>query len=167
LLGDKIGIGVSAFTTGYLSGGYYGLSKCLTLPFKWTYGIGNSVAASSIVKFLFGIDLYEQTYIYRMEETFGIPGKSAWHTIFPWLASDISFFGIPLLFFLISYYYGKSWREILVYNNPISMLLFSLLSVLFVFVVANNQILHGYNYLFITLFVITIYVIKRKRYNVK
>ncbi|UJS24290.1 hypothetical protein [Thiothrix winogradskyi] len=167
LLGDKMGLGVSAFITGYLSGGYYGLSQCLTLPFEWTYGIGNSVALSSFTELLFSTNIYEQTYLYRMEETFGIPGKRAWHTIFPWLASDVSFFGIPPLFVMISYFYGKSWKEVIIYKNPISLLLFSLLSILFIFVVANNQILHGYDYLLITFFVITIYIFKHKKFNIK
>lgn len=167
IFGYEIGLGVSTFVTGYLSGGYYGLSKCMELPFEWTYGIGNSVALSSISDMLFGTNIYSGTYLYRMDEAFGIPGKRAWHTAFPWLASDLSWWGVPPFFMMVSYFYGKSWKESLVYNNPISFLLFSLLSIMFVFIVANNQIMHGYDYLSITFFVVILYIFKHKNFNIK
>lgn len=165
IFGDRVGLGISAFITGYLSGGYYGLSLCLGLPFEWTYGIGNSVALSSLSDLSFGTDIYSGTYLYRMDEAFGVPGKRAWHTAFPWLASDISFWGVPPFFMIVSYYYGKSWKESLVYKNPISFLLFSLLSIMFVFIVANNQIMHGYDYFLVTFFTIFIYTFKHRKFN--
>ena len=102
-----------------------------------------------------------------MELAHNIPGKRHWHTIFPWLASDLTFVGTLVLFFFISYFYGKSWKEVLIYNNPISILLFSLLSILFVFVPANNQILHGFDYLLITFFVVILWGYRHIDYNVK
>jgi hypothetical protein len=167
VLGYKIGLGISAFVSGYLSGGYYGLSMSLQLPFEWTYGIGNSASLSVLAEKLFNTDIYSSTYLYRMELAHNIPGKRHWHTIFPWLASDFTWVGTLVIFFFISYFYGKSWKEVIVFNNPISILLFSLLSILFVFVPANNQILHGYDYLLITAFIIFIWRLKHIKYNVK
>ena len=167
ILGYKFGLGISAFVTGYLSGGYYGLSMSLQLPFEWTYGIGNSASLSSFAEKLFNTDIYSSTYLHRMELAHNIPGKRHWHTIFPWLASDLTFVGTLVLFFFISYFYGKSWKEVLIYNNPISILLFSLLSILFVFVPANNQILHGFDYLLITFFVVILWGYRHIDYNVK
>lgn len=165
IFGDKMGLGIAAFITGYLSGGYQGLSLCLQLPFEWTYGVGNSVGMSNIIEKSFDVDIYSHTYLFRMEQAYGLLGKQRWHTIFPWLASDFTFFGTIILFFFIAYFYGKSWKELLMYKNPISLLLFSLLSVLFVFVPANNQILHGFDYLVITSFVVLLWRFYHKKYN--
>lgn len=157
VFGYKIGFGITVFVTGYLTNGYYGLSKCLEMPFEWTYGAGNSVALTNIVEKSTGVEIYSKSYLSRMEETYNIPGKKHWHTIFPWIASDISFYFIPFLFYGVAFYYGKSWKEVIIFNNPVALLLFALLTVMFVFVPANNQILHGFDYIIITFFVIYLY----------
>lgn len=167
IFGYQAGFGISSFITGYLSGGYYGLSKCFELPFEWSYGVGNSVSLTSAIRLLFDVNLFENTYLYRMQETFGINGKTQWHTIFPWLASDITFLGIFPLFFGLAYFYGKSWKEVLIYSNPVSLLLFTLLSNLFIFVVANNQIVHGYDYFLVTMFVVIFYILRKNQFNLK
>jgi hypothetical protein len=167
VLGYKFGLGISYFISGYLSGGYYGLSMALQLPFEWTYGIGNSVSLSSIVEKLFNTDIYSSTYLHRIELAHGIPGKKQWHTIFPWLASDFTFIGTLIIFYFFSYFYGKSWKEVMLFNNPVSILLFSLLSILFIFVPANNQIFHGFDYLLITSFVFVLWSYRHIDFNVK
>lgn len=167
LFGPKLGLGMSVFISGYLSGGYYGLSLCLQLPFEWTYGIGNSVGLTTIVDKVFETDIYSKTYLGRMEETYGIPGKRQWHTVFPWLASDFSFYLLPIVLFIVAYLYGYCWREVLLFTNPISYLMFSLLTIFFVFVPANNQIFHGYDYIQITIFSAIYWLILHKRFNFK
>lgn len=167
LFGDEAGLGIANFVTGYLSNGYYGLSKTLEMPYVPTYGLGSSVAISSTAEKIFGVDIYQDTYLNRMEKTYGIPGKRHWHTIFPWLASDFTFIGTLILFYIFSYLYGKSWREVLLYKNPISLLLFSLLTVMFAFVPANNQIFHGYDYLIVSIVIFVQWFKKHKRYNIK
>lgn len=154
VFGYKVGFGITVFVTGYLTNGYYGLSKCLEMPFEWTYGVGNSVALSNIVEKSTGVEIYSKSYLSRMEETYNIPGKKHWHTIFPWIASDFSFYFIPFIFYGIAYYYGKSWKEVILFNNPVSLLLFALLTVMFVFVPANNQIMHGFDYIMITFLIV-------------
>ena len=163
IFGSDVGLGLATFITGYLSGGYYGLSLCLAMPFEWSYGIGNSVSLSTIANYLFNINPYDYTYLYRMEEAYGISGKQAWHTIFPWIASDVSFYGVPFIFIFLAFIYGKSWREVIVYGNPNSFSMFALLTIMFVFVVANNQIMHGYDYFIITIAVSFFYLNRNKR----
>lgn len=165
LLGDKAGLAVSHFITGYLSSGYYGLSLCLQLPFEWTYGIGSSPGLTTIAEKVTGKDIYGKTYISRMEQKFNVPGKRLWHTIFPWLASDFTFIGVLILFGFISFIYGLTWKEILLCRNPVSLLMFSLLTILFIFVPANNQIFHGYDYISITIFVSIYWIIFHRKYN--
>ncbi len=165
VFGPTLGLGIAQLSTGYLAGGYHGLSKSLELPFEWSYGVGSSVGLSNIFSKLFNIDPYSKTYLYRVEQKYGIDGKQRWHTIFPWLASDFGFIGALIILFLVAFYYGKCWREILLYRNPISILLFSLLTILFMFVPANNQIIHGFDYLTITSFIILLWRTRHKYYN--
>jgi len=165
--GVPAGLGISQFISGYLSGGYYGLSKCLELPFVWTYGVGSSVGVSTIVSKITKDDPYKKTYLNRMEKKHHIPGKKHWNSIFPWLASDITFPGTLLFFFIVSIVYGITWKEVLYYGNVVSLLLFSLLTIMFVFVPANNQIFHGFDYISITLFIFFYWIIYHNKYNLK
>ena len=167
VFGDKIGFGISFFVTSYLSDGYYGLSKCLELDFEWTYGFGNSLALQATYDKVTGENIYNQTYLGRMEKEYNIQGKAQWHTIFPWLASDITFVGALLIFFPISYIYGKSWKEAIIYKNPVSYIMVCLLTVMFVFVPANNQILSGIDYFVITNVLFLFWLFNHKKYNFK
>lgn len=168
ILGPKLGIAFSEFTTGYLSDGYYGLSKCLELPFRWTYGVGSSLGICTIVEKITGAKVYQKTYLGRMEEEYSslnISGTRGWHTIFPWLASDMTFPGALFFLFLMSYLYGKSWKEVVIFGNKASYLLFALLSALFIFVPCNNQIFHGYNALVVAAFVFIYWFMHHSEYN--
>lgn len=167
VFGEKIGFGVSFFVTSYLSDGYYGLSKCLDLDFEWTYGFGNSLALQATYDKITGETLYNHTYLGRMEKVYNIQGKAQWHTIFPWLASDITFVGALLLFFPIGYIYAKSWKEVLTYRNPVSYLMLCLLTIMLVFVPANNQILSGIDYFVITNVIFVFWLFNHKKYNFK
>lgn len=164
-LGYKVGFALSAFIGSYLAGGYYGLSVCLQMPFVWTYGIGNSQAITGLVEKIFGVSIYEYTYLNRMDVLYNVPGKQHWHTIFPWLASDFTFVGTLMLMGIVAFFYGKAWKEVILYKNPISLLLFALLSIAFVFLPANNQILHGFDYLMITVFVVVFWKLHHKKFN--
>ncbi len=167
IFGDKIGFGISYFITSYLSDGYYGLSKCLDLDFKWTYGCGNSLALQAIHDKITGGNLYETTYLGRMEREYAILGKAQWHTIFPWLASDITFTGSLLIFLPIAFIYGKSWNEVIKYRNPLSYLMLCLLTIMFIFVPANNQILSGIDYFIITNVIFIFWLLFHERFNFK
>lgn len=164
LFGEKIGLGLTAFLSGYLSNGYYGLSICLNMPFEWSYGIGNSVALTNLTEKFTNIEVFNHTYLSRLEQ-FGLLGKMHWHTIFPWLASDLTFVGSIIAFIPIGYIYGKSWKESYIFNNDVSFLMFSLLSILFIFIPANNQIMHGYDAFLCTLFVSTYWILNHNKAN--
>lgn len=165
VFGTQFGLGIATFITGYLSNGYYGLSKTLELPFEWTYGLGNSVALTSVLEKTANTDIYSNTYLNRMEEVYNIPGKKHWHTIFPWFASDFTFVGTLFIFFIIAYYYGKCWKEVRLFKNPISIIFFCLLTIMFIYVPANNQILHGFDYLIITISTLLIWRNYHNKFN--
>lgn len=141
LFGEKIGYAITVVTH-YVSGGYYGLTKSLVVPFQWTYGLGNSFALSSYATQYFGIDyMILHSIPFRAEVITGYPAFMYWSTIFPWLASDLSFPGCIAFMFVIARLYGLVWRETIYNKNLISALLFTRLNIMWLFLPANNQLM--------------------------
>lgn len=141
LFGDRIGLGV-ALLVHYLTAGYYGLSLCLQLPFEWTHGVGSSFALSSYAQQYLGFrDMLEASYPYRMENVFGYPAKSYWHTVFPWLASDLSFLGAALLMYLVGKALARSMLESVRDGAPLAITMFYFMVTFVIFIPANNQLM--------------------------
>ena len=164
IFGEDLGFGLSSILGGYMSLGYYGLSLCLQEPFKWTYGIGNSYALMQLLS-KFGIKgVLENTYLLRMQAHFGRNGLTAWNTIFPWLASDLTWVGTLFMFFIIGATLAYTWKDILLHRNAFSFLLFTMLMILVFFIPANNAIVHGYDNLMSTIFIVVGWLLLRKRY---
>jgi len=168
ILGNEFGLGLAILLTGYLSSGYYGLSLCFKLPFEWTYGIGNSYFMSKLISVVFKTsEIYDRTYLNRMTEVFGRNGLRTWNTIFPWLASDFTFLGTLLIFIFVGYIWQTAWLEIIKYRNPVSILLFSILSLGLVFVPANNQLFNSIDTFISTVTTILFWLFYHKKYNYK
>lgn len=166
IFGTNFGFGVATLLSGYISAGYYGLSLSLKLPFKWTYGFGSSYVMSTFLNRFLGLpNLYEMTYINRMTETFGRNGLRTWNTIFPWLASDLTYFGALLFFIPVGYIWSKSWYEIIKYKNPVSIVLFATITLGLVFVPANNQLFNGIDSYLSTISIVLFWMFNHKKYN--
>ncbi|MEY8200130.1 MAG: hypothetical protein RPS47_12875 [Colwellia sp.] len=142
-IGDEYGFALAIFL-GYFTNGLYGLSLCLQLPFQWSYMVGNSYSLTRIVEIIMGEDkvIYSVTYPYRAGLEFGW-GETKWHSLFSWMASDISFFGVIIFSGLFGAFYGLLWRQSINFSNPISGPLFSLLTLGLIFSLANNQLMHS------------------------
>ncbi|CAN1599905.1 hypothetical protein [Pseudomonas mediterranea] len=129
---------------GYFTNGLYGLYLSLTLPFDWTYFVGNSYSLGRIVEIALGESgsVLEHTYPYRVGQEYGW-GFDKWHSLFAWMASDISFTGVLLLTPVFSFFYAKLWLQAVKASNPIAGPLFVYCSMGLIFSYANNQIMHG------------------------
>lgn len=127
----------------YLTNGLYGLYLSLTLPFEWTYFVGNSYSLGRIVEIAISSDkaVLEHTYPYRVGIIYGW-GFDKWHSLFAWLASDITFLGVLLIAPLFSFSYGRLWLQAIKASNPFAGPLFVYLSLGLIFSYANNQIMH-------------------------
>lgn len=124
----------------YLCNGLCGLSYCLASPFTWTYGLGTFPDLADILSRRFGIDVYENTYMYKAYETFGWHHSEQWHTLFPYLASDWTFIGAIVVMGLAMYVYATCWMEILEKKNKESIYLFSIMNIIWIYLPCNNQI---------------------------
>lgn len=167
IFGDKWGFPISILLTSYLAGGYYGLSLCLDTPFQWTYGLGHSYSLAVIANRFLGFPFYYTNgYVFRMEQLFGWPAWSKWHTVFPYLASDLTFFGSLIFFFFIALIYSAAYLEASRYKNPVSLLLFSSLNIMLVFVPANNQLMIAPENYFAYIIILFFWIFFHKRYNI-
>jgi hypothetical protein len=125
----------------YLSQGYYALSLCLDEPFVCTYGVGNAPWMAVVADRILGINTLEvSSYPDRIEDT-GWIASQRFHTIYSWLASDVSFYGVVLVMFLIGRVFGLVWVDCLSADNPLAVGLLGFLIVMIGYFPANNQIM--------------------------
>ena len=128
----------------YFTNGLYGLYLSLTLPFEWSYLIGNSYSVGRIVEIMLGSDgaILQRTYPYRVGETYGW-GFDKWHSLFAWLASDFTFIGVLALTLVFGFIYARLWRQALHASTFFAGPLFIFLSQGLIFSFANNQVVHA------------------------
>jgi hypothetical protein len=161
-LSDIISFGMAMFSA-YFVQGYYGLSLALKLDYEWTYGIGHSQPLQSIASLFFNVGpIYERGLMAQLQ-TVGWHDRFVWSSIFPSLASDITFLGIPFLFLFIGSVYGRSWLSAVSKGRLESVVLFALLTILVIYIPANNQIAQSFDLYFATLFWLFIFMTRRYR----
>jgi len=125
----------------YMTQGYYPLSLALTEPFVFSYGVGNSYYYTGIVQSFTGPNtISDLTYPARIER-YGWDRWGRWHSIYPWVASDISFIGVPFFVGAIGWLLAAVWRESLAGTNPFAIALLALLVIMIFYFPANNQVL--------------------------
>lgn len=132
------GMAVVAF---YPTHGYVGLGYDLETPFEWSKGLGASPALSGYWVQYFGGEGASQTaYPYRTEARTGWSATEYWSTIYPWLASDLTFPGTVLFMGAVGWFLARFWYESVNRRSLLSVLLFCQLIFLLAYVPANNQI---------------------------
>ena len=143
VLGPKLAFGIYSLSS-YVTQGYEGLGQCLRLGFVWTYGIGHSRALMEYAAQYLGWDwIWNRHYLWRNYLVTGRNPLTYWSTALPWIASDVSFWGVPIVIFLIGKYFGRVWRNLVENGDPITLAIFIRLIVLILFLPANFQIFQG------------------------
>ena len=121
--------------------GYYGLSLSLEEDFVWCYGFGHSFELANYAeKFLGPDEILNRTYPGRAELHTGWEAKNSWHTAFPWLASDLSFYGVIPFMFFAGRCFALCWIDVLGGDNPLALGVFSYFLIMFYYFQANNQV---------------------------
>ncbi|MGZ5179184.1 MAG: hypothetical protein ACXWC2_01825 [Ramlibacter sp.] len=127
--------------TRYLGQGYYALSKTMELDHGSTWGFGHSMfLARNADAFTGTTHFTEGSLPGLLEETSGWGMQSLWHSIYPWLASDVGFGGALLALMLFGWMLGLAWGRSLQGAGHLWVVLTYLLLVLFYYVPANNQV---------------------------
>lgn len=126
----------------YPSHGYAGLAFSLEQPFVFSRGAGSSLAIESYrQQYMGGGDNRFLTYPFRAEQATGWDAQMFWSTALPWLASDVSFFGVPFLLALLGFVYARLWLAALYGSNPLTVGGLGLMIMFIAFMPANNQVM--------------------------
>jgi hypothetical protein len=132
--------GPMASLLSYFSGGYYGLSLTLQEPFVFCYGVGNSYFLEGLSRHLVSTRIMNDTYPARIDvRSWDLYGK--WHSLYPWIASDISFPGTIIFMFVVGWLFGLVWIDVAFCRNPLAVCLFALFLIMLFYIPANNQVL--------------------------
>jgi hypothetical protein len=132
--------GTLASFTSYFIQGYYGLSLALQQPFVFCYGVGNSFFLEGLSRHVVATPIITRTYPARIEGT-GWEAYRNWHSIYPWIASDLSFPGTLVFMFVIGRLFALVWLDVAFCRNHWAVCLLPLLLTMLFYVPANNQVL--------------------------
>jgi len=164
VLGDDMGFAASMFSS-YIGQGFYGLSLSMEQDFSWTRFGGSSYSWSVILNRFFGLPfMVETSYPYLVGANTGW-AETKWHSVYAWLASDLTFAGTIGFNLILGYLFGRLWKEIIICQNPFSLLLFCLLMVGAFYVPANNQLMHSPGALGTLFLTLGLYFRYRASYN--
>jgi hypothetical protein len=143
IVGTDLATGLSA-SMFYPVHGYLGLGYNLETPFRWTYGLGGSPALGGYWQQYTGGDSQAHNrYTARTESLSDWPDGMYWSTIYPWLASDLTFPGTVLFMAVVGWFLSKFWREAIHQRRILSLSMLCQISLAIAFVPANNQIGQG------------------------
>ncbi|WIY82996.1 hypothetical protein [Propionimicrobium sp. PCR01-08-3] len=126
----------------YVSHGYEGLAHCLDLPFEPTggrtlfYGFSTTLSTDS--------SWFAHSYLGRSEEAFGWSALQVWSTAFPWIASDLTFWSVPVLMLFVGVLSKKLWSEGVRFDNPFALLALGQIMIFAAYIPANNQLFHTF-----------------------
>lgn len=139
---DKMRYGVAGLIS-YATNGYYGLSLAMELPYRCCYGAGHSLFLHNIVLVrVFGLtSVMERSYPYRVEMESGWLRLGHWHSIYTWLASDLSFYGVLFAVFIIGKTLAISWLDTVSGGNVFAPAVLYLTLMMVYYFPANNQVL--------------------------
>jgi len=125
----------------YLTSGYQALAMSLEEPWVPCYGVGNSFFLSrQAERVLDRNDLTNRSYPARLE-TRGWDSLVLWSSIYPWLASDLTFPGTIVAVFWIGWLFARVWRDVIDAGNPIAVSLLSQVVIMLFYFPANNQVM--------------------------
>ncbi|MET8278277.1 hypothetical protein [Micromonospora sp. NPDC005174] len=138
--GTHLATGVAALVH-YPTHGYLGLAYNLETPFEWSHGLGSTPAVASYAQQYFGTDIAEYpSYPVRTESRTGWPAGLYWSTIYPWLASDLTYPGVVVFMAALGWLFAATWVGAVQARRTLPLLLFVQLCVLVAYIPANNQL---------------------------
>jgi len=150
----------------YLSHSYSRLATALKMPFIGIgFGAGNSVFLIRNIIRITGWEWFEKlSYGMRLdrESGHGIFGVF-WSTIYPWIASDVTFPGSIIVVSFIGYILAVTWCDILNCCNPIAVSAFSCIFFIIYSFPMNNPMQDGAG-LLVFIGIPLMWIITRKYY---
>lgn len=138
----ELQVGVAGLSS-YITQGYYALYLALDEPFVPMFGVGYSqFLFRQVARIVDTPEILDLPYPVRLQK-YGWDAYGHWSTIYPWLASDLSFPGTILAMFFIGYLFAMAWLDTLNRLNPFAVVMFSQFLIMLLYFPANNQLLQG------------------------
>jgi len=123
----------------YVTQGYYALYLSLNKPFVPMFGVGHSLfLTQQAVRITGNEQIGRLSYPKRIEED-GWDALGLWSSIYPWIASDVSFPGTIVVVFLIGRLFALAWFDALAGRNPFAYGMLAQFAVMLLYFPANNQ----------------------------
>lgn len=141
-------VSMISYLTRYLANSYNAVAYALSMPFKCTYGLGHSWFVLDNLGSSLSEALWARTYNMQIEAAYGFGHYGNWHTAYLWFANDVSFLGLPILFFFLYYYFGRAWKRYVEERDLFCFLRFMIFVKMSYFISANNQIFQNSDTLF-------------------
>jgi len=149
----------------YITQGYYALYLCLKEPFVPMFGVGNSLFLThQAARVTHDPGIMRLPYPARIEK-YGWDELALWSSIYPWIASDVSFPGTIVVVFLIGRIFALSWLDTLDGTNPFAVTLFTEFVVMLFYFPANNQLLQSGEGLTGFLGILCLWGLTRRKYT--
>ncbi|MEH0972537.1 hypothetical protein V6U77_15565 [Micromonospora sp. CPCC 205546] len=140
VVGPHLATGVAALVI-YPTHGYLGLAHNLETPFVWSRGLGSTPVVASYAEQYLGVDTDRHpSYPVRTEARTGWPSGMYWSTIYPWLASDLTYPGTLLFMAFLGWLFAAMWLGAVRSRRILPTLLFVQLCLLVAYIPANNQL---------------------------
>lgn len=152
---------VLLYLTRYLSVPYHALSLSFDVPFDSTFGVGYSWFLLDNIPF--SKEIWERTYMMKMEGMFNYSHWASWHTAYLWFANDVSHIGVPIVLLFLFQVFGRAWKNFVTSGCVVSLLQFLLFVKFILFISANNQVFQASDHLFA--FWILLFLSKNHRYT--
>lgn len=125
----------------YLGQGYQAVALTYHLDHQSTLGAGHSMFLARNFDRALGTDLFtSQSLPALLEAQWGWPMYGLWHSIYPWLASDVGYFGALVCVGVFAMLLGISWMGALRSGSIVWVGMVSLMLTLFFYIPGNNQI---------------------------
>jgi hypothetical protein len=87
---------------------------------------------------LTGVDVSAMTFQARVDHLWDETAQ--WHSFYAQVANDVGIPGLPILLFLIGFFFARVWRSVLVGGSFFGLALMPIFIIMFVFFPANNQV---------------------------
>lgn len=143
----------------YFTQGYYGMSQAKDLPWDPMCGIGNS---QFLVDFISNniYDVHPFTYQEKLD-ALGWKSGMQWHSMYTWLANDVSFLGVPVIMLLIGLLFGAMFRDAVTSDNPFAKVSVFYFILMMLFIPCNNQIAQRADTLFSFIWIILCWLLTK------
>lgn len=143
----------------YFTQGYYGFAQSLTVPWTPMFGFGNSMfIVDFVTEHVYDIDQF--TYQMKLEPL-GWDSDIQWHSMYTWIANDVSFYGVIIVMLLIGIAFGAIFKDAISKENPFAMACVFYFILMVLFIPCNNQLAQRPETLFSFILLIICWVLSK------